>query len=1007
MRKLIYSILFIVSTFGMVLQAQTTCDNFTVNTVVTSSTCQSNGTVTVTLSGADAAGLFNVQYSLESTVTGGFFLLPTANNVLTGIPAGTYTITVSAFCDAMGQYSVVKTKTNVVVGGSYQVPELSFVAAGRSSTGTVAPTSRKSYAGCATGQIVMLLKYGNQTTTPVFTMTSAPAGVSVPQTVSVSRYSSGSLSAGYTYTLDGLYPSGNYTVEINDGCYVSSKSFTLEELTDIPNPNGESSTTMSYTNVRPYFGNNAGCASINLSLTSPSTSNVDFYQYYRDGLYEIGAAPLNQTPTNWTTWEYNTTPIINLGPNQISDFYNSPNKMSVYFRVKNCPAIQEKYDLYIKKTTYFTTGYRYQCDNVRAMIRPWTDYDGVFCYPVTFRVVKTATSELIREQTNITNPNQIVDSLYFDYKTQYTISVIDNAGTILSVNETHSPDISTNTSSDRKYCDTWENYYSRSYLYCYPVYVNIKDSGGTTVALDTIYSSASADSYSPPLEYDKAYTFNFSYPSIIINGNPYTSSYTKTTANGMPNALTLSIYNSTSYEGCIINNGSLRIYTGTTSRVWPIGTVFTMTGPASFGTKTYTVTSASSYYYIYNLVIPPGDYTVTADYGCGTVSSTTYLPGVYDVKDFTYTTGNTCSGMKVTPSATLTYYGNPATTYFRLTGGPAGYDKNVISNGGSFTFSAAGTYILSVIVANDATKCALASETIVYTAPPMALDNSKTAAYACVGSSVGSIALQAVNGVAPYTYELWNEDNTTQLQGPQTSSGRVVYSYGTPGSTYTIRVADNCGNSFAQQLTVANLETAKLVFAESNPVCYGENIKIRCLTLGETTYNWTGPNGYTSTDQNPVISGADSSKSGWYKVSVAAEFCGEQVKDSIYISVYNPINITNPGLANQTLQICPRGSLTLGEAVTGGSGNYTYKWEYSSNGTTWSTSSTTTPTFTVVGPNSTTVSYSYQYVRRTVTDGACGAFVENYLLNVVPCYIPVNPDLMNLGTGNPIKKSKR
>lgn len=294
MRKLIYSILFIISIFGMVLQAQTTCDNFTVNTVVTPSTCQSNGTVTVTLTGADATGLFNVQYSLESTVSGGFFLLPTANNVLSGIPAGSYTVTVSAFCDIQGQYSVVKTKTNVVVGGTYQVPELSFVATGVTST-TTAPTSvsRSSYAGCVTGRIVMSMKNGNQTTTPVFTITSAPTGISTPQTVSVTRNSGGSLSAGYTYTLDGLYPAGNYTIEINDGCYTASRSFTLGELTDVPNPNG-TSTTMSYSDIYPYLGDNQDCALIRLSLeaVTSATSNADLYQYYREGLYEIGAAPL-------------------------------------------------------------------------------------------------------------------------------------------------------------------------------------------------------------------------------------------------------------------------------------------------------------------------------------------------------------------------------------------------------------------------------------------------------------------------------------------------------------------------------------------------------------------------------------------------------------------------------------------------------------------------------------------------------------------------------------------
>lgn len=1008
MRKLIYSILFIISIFGVVLQAQTTCDNFTVNTAVTPSTCQSNGTVTVTLTGADAAGLFNVQYSLESTVSGGFFLLPTANNVLSGIPAGTYTVTVSAFCDIQGQYSVVKTKTNVVVGGSYQVPELSFVAAGRSSTSTtVSPTSRKSYAGCASGQIVMLLKYGNQTTTPVFTITSAPAGVTVPQIVSVSRYSSGSLSAGYTYTLDGLYPSGDYTVEINDGCYVSSRGFTLEELTDIPNPNGPTSTTMSRSDVYPYFTNNTDCASIKLDLTIPTTANVDFYQYYRDNLYEIGAAPLGQTPTNWTTWN-GSAPIINIAPYEISDFYGTTSTMSVYFKVKNC-STQKRYDIYIDKPDSYTTGVRYYCDNVRASIRPWYDYDGIFCYPITYRAVRKDNGQLVNEQTNITNYTQI-DSLTLEYNTAYTISIIDNGGTTFSRDYSYSPtSISYSSSSDRKYCDRWENYYDRTYMYCYPVYVDIKDSGGTTVALDTIYSSATASSYSPLLEYDKAYTFNFTY-NMIINGNPYKTSYTRTMGNGMPNNLILSIYTSTStsyasYEQCSINNGSLRISTGTSAKDWPTGTVFTMTGPAPFGTRTYTATSSSTdyIYTISNVPIPPGEYTVTADYGCGTVSSTTNLPGTYDVPSFTYTTVNTCSGMQVTPSATMTYKGNTATPYFRLTGGPAGYDRNVITNGGSFTFSAAGTYILSVIVENDATQCALVSDTIVYTAPPMTLDYTKTSAYACVGSNVGIIMLQAVNGVAPYTYELWDENNTTQLQGPQKSYDRVVYNYGTPGSTYSVHVTDTCGNSFKQPVVVANLETAKLIIAEPNPVCYGNDINLRCLTLGRTDYHWTYPDGTTIDGQVQVISGANSSKAGWYKVSVEAEHCGSPVTDSIYISVYDPISITDPVLANQTFEICPKASLTLGETVTGGSGNYTYKWEYSSNGTTWYTY-TTTSTLTVTGPTDTAGSYSFKYLRRTVTDAACGGFVENYLVNAIPCYIPVNPDLMNLGTGNPMKK---
>lgn len=1011
MRKLIYSILFIISIFGVVLQAQTTCDNFTVNTVVTPSTCQSNGTVTVTLTGDATAGLFNVQYSLESVESRGFFLLPTTNNVLSGIPAGTYTVTVSAFCDSQEQYSVVKAKTNVVVGGTYQVPELSFVAAGITSTDTtMAPASRNSYAGCITGRIVMALKNGNQTTTPVFTITSAPTGVSTPQTVSVTRNSGGSLSAGYTYTLDGLYPAGDYIVEINDGCYTASRNFTLSELTDVPNPNGPASTTMNYTEIYPYLGDNQDCALIRLDgdLEVPTTANADLYQYYREGLYEIGAAPLGGEPELWTTWE-SSNPVLNLGSHQISEFYGSPNNntMSVYFRVKNCPTVRERYDVYIHEPYSHTTAYTFNCDYVRYRIKPSDSYTGVFCYPITYKVVNS-TSDVLIEQSGITNPGQIIDYVSLEYNTSYTVSFTDKAGTIYSVNANYNfRDVSFSATSDRKNCNTWENNYYRINLNCYPVYVDIKDSEGTTVALDTIYSSAVTSNYSPPLEYDKTYTFNFTYPGRVVNGNAYTSSYPRTVSSTLPPSLNLSIYPYDIDEGCEINKGSLRVTTGSSSIIWPAGTVFTITGPSSFITQTYTQpsTSSGSNFYLHGVVIPPGNYTLTADYGCGTpYSMTTYLPGTYDVKDFTYTTENTCGGMNIIPSGTLTYMGNEVTANFRLSDGPDGYDKDVVTNGGKLTLSAAGTYTLSVVAVDKNSTCNLMSQTIVYTAPPMELDYTKTSAYACVGETVGNITLQAINGVAPYTYELWNKDNTVRLQGPQKSSGRVVYSYGIPDSTYMVRVTDSCGNSFTQPVIVTNLETAKLIIADSNPVCYGNDINLRCLTLGETIYNWTYPDGTTHPGQTQVITGADSSKAGWYKVSVAAEHCGSPVTDSIYISVYDPINITDPGLANQTFEICPKASLTLGETVTGGSGNYTYKWEYSSNGTTWMVEPATTPTLTVTGPNSTTASFNYKYVRRTVTDAACGGFVENYLVNAVPCYIPVNPDLMNLGTGNPIKK---
>ncbi|MCL1867866.1 MAG: hypothetical protein FWF72_02800, partial [Paludibacter sp.] len=942
----IIAVFLCISTVNAQTQAECSVRDFTVNTVVTASTCQSNGVITVSLSG-DVAGLQQIEYSLQSSAAGGFSLPATMNPVLTGIPPGTYTVNVRAFCDVFNNISITKSRTNVVVGGTYVVPVASFVPAGRTATGTAAPTSRKSYAGCATGKIVLLLKNGTQTPTPVFTIVSAPAGVATPQNVGVTRYATGSLTAGYTYTLNGLYPAGNYTVQINDGCYTAAVSLNLGELNTIPNPKGEASTAgLSYSDIHAYIGTNSGCALINLyQITTPTVTNPDFYQYYRDSLYEIGVAPLNQMPVNWTTWYTASTAtsanyVLNLSPNKISDFYGSSAKMSIYIRMKNCPSVYVKYNTYIHTPTVASTTIKYNCDNYKRRDYIETDYNGVLCYPLQYTITRTSDGAIINQKSNIMTSGAYTDTLTLNYDVQYRYTYTDNSGYQITGTWTQSRvGVSNNNTLDRAGCGYWQNYYYWSDGNCFPVYVTIKNTNGVIVAYDTIrattdrlYNSTN-NWYSPNLNYNQAYTFTFTYPNYTTANGVYTNTYTKTKS--FPTSYTMSNYNVSTYGDCQINYGAIQVSTGSSSIQYPAGTIFTITGPAPFGTRTYTQASSSNIFNITNVPAPPGNYTISADYGggCTGVYNAT-LPGVYDVHNFKTVKEITCNGLKVTPQGTLTLEGKSATIHYRLASGPTGYDQSPINDGGSVTLTQPGTYILGVMVSVTQT-CYLKRDTIVYTAAPLALDLTKTAAYVCVGGGVGNIILQAKNGVTPYTYELWNKANTTRLLSPVSSSTRVTFNYGSKDSTYTVRVTDGCGNSFNQQITMADLETAELVFSVNNLACYGSNIQLNCLTLGETTYNWKGPNGYVSTNQYPIITNADTTNTGWYYVSVTPETCGIPVKDSIYISVYPPINMKQ--YADQTLNVsfCSKELIKLGTAASGGIGSFTYQWARSTNGTTY------------------------------------------------------------------------
>jgi hypothetical protein len=301
--------------------------------------------------------------------------------------------------------------------------------------------------------------------------------------------------------------------------------------------------------------------------------------------------------------------------------------------------------------------------------------------------------------------------------------------------------------------------------------------------------------------------------------------------------------------------------------------------------------------------------------------------------------------------------------------------------------------VLGISYGTTTSYCNIATETIEYTAPPVSLAPEFTSAYVCVGGTLGDISVKAVNGVAPYTYELWNEANTVKVSADIVTGGIAHFSNGQPGSTHTIRISDVCGNRFNQRVTLEDLKTARIVYSEEPQVCSGGTIRLNCITLGITTYTWTGPAGYASTVQNPTITGAQQNMSGWYKVSVTPEYCGIAVEDSVYITVYPPL-VAGPKAANQTVGV-RTGISVLSSETTGGGNSYTYQWQSSQDGLSgW----TDIPgaTATVYQPPVQTTSGTYYY-RKATTD-VCGTVYSNAMAVVVqPGYIPVNPALMNRG----------
>jgi hypothetical protein len=163
--------------------------------------------------------------------------------------------------------------------------------------------------------------------------------------------------------------------------------------------------------------------------------------------------------------------------------------------------------------------------------------------------------------------------------------------------------------------------------------------------------------------------------------------------------------------------------------------------------------------------------------------------------------------------------------------------------------------------------------------------NPNTQSIASGGNVSIPIHLETTNG-APSSVTLAVSNASTIPSTVHPSLSRTTAISVAAGSTTVanLNVAVDLGALAAgDQLIVVNATSGALVHtaavllqvvtgtatASSNsPVCAGSSIMLSTPTVTGTTYAWTGPNGFTSTQQNPIIANATSANAGSYTVTV-------------------------------------------------------------------------------------------------------------------------------------------
>ncbi|GAB3283308.1 hypothetical protein GCM10027347_60040 [Larkinella harenae] len=271
-----------------------------------------------------------------------------------------------------------------------------------------------------------------------------------------------------------------------------------------------------------------------------------------------------------------------------------------------------------------------------------------------------------------------------------------------------------------------------------------------------------------------------------------------------------------------------------------------------------------------------------------------------------------CVGSPLSLSASVAQAG----TYTYSWAGPNGYvgtganpqvaASSALTNNGSYTVTVtdasgcSGTATVPVSISNccDLTASVVAGPSTSCTTP----NGSFTITY---------------SGSGTYQYRL----NGGAYQALAASP--AVLSNLAPGS-YTIVITDVTSQTCTTTLEAIISGAQLTVFANSNsPVCATNTLSLFATpggANGTVTYNWTGPNGFSNTNQNPTLPDATTAASGLYTVQATDQAgCTASSSTTVTIATQPSLTIT----AGPSLTVCSGQSTTLS---VGGSNGTTVTW---------------------------------------------------------------------------------
>ena len=134
------------------------------------------------------------------------------------------------------------------------------------------------------------------------------------------------------------------------------------------------------------------------------------------------------------------------------------------------------------------------------------------------------------------------------------------------------------------------------------------------------------------------------------------------------------------------------------------------------------------------------------------------------------------------------------------------------------------------------------------------------------------------------------------------------------------------GGNFIDDVSISAYNSQVIALSNS-PIVLGGTINLTSSTLPSVTYAWTGPNGFTSTNQNPSIPSATLAMGGVYTVTTTTgeteQGTGCQSTASVTVVI---LECNLSVIANSNSPILIGNSLNLTSVPSGGIAPYTFLW---------------------------------------------------------------------------------